>query len=98
MSSSEHNPQNDQADELSCEPDLLSGEVLDAGDQAVCTGTYVVTQDDINAGKVSGVWAWYVSVEPQKSSRFNVRYCTSVGGARSANRFRPGRWPPLKRG
>lgn len=41
-----------QVDELSCEPDLLSGENLDAGGQAVCTGTYVVTQDDIDAGKV----------------------------------------------
>ena len=40
-------------DELSCEPDLLSGAKLDAGDEAVCTGIYLVTQGDIDAGEVT---------------------------------------------
>lgn len=42
----------DQVDELTCEPDVFSGEKLDAGGRTLCTGTYVITQDDIDAGKV----------------------------------------------
>ena len=42
-----------QVDELSCEPDLLSGAKLDAGDEAVCTGNYLVTHGDIDAGEVT---------------------------------------------
>ncbi|CAM9245227.1 unnamed protein product [Ectocarpus sp. 13 AM-2016] len=38
--------------ELTCEPDVNSGAKLDAGEGAVCAGTYVVTQDDIDAGKI----------------------------------------------
>lgn len=50
-----------QVDELSCTPDLISGEPLDAGGRTVCTGTYVVTQDDIDSGKVSGVTGLHLS-------------------------------------
>lgn len=38
---------------LSCEPDL-SGAKLDAGDEAVCVGSYIMVQGDIDAGKVPG--------------------------------------------
>lgn len=31
---------------------MLLGEILNAGGNAVCTGTHVITQDDIDAGKV----------------------------------------------
>lgn len=41
-----------QVDELSCEPDVLSGANLDAGRTALCSGTYFVTQEDIDSGKV----------------------------------------------
>lgn len=42
-------------DELLCDPDLLSGAKLDAGDEAVCVGSYLVAQGDIDAGEVTRV-------------------------------------------
>ncbi|CAM9230892.1 unnamed protein product [Scytosiphon promiscuus] len=62
-------PANSKVDELSCEPKELSEASLDAGDVAVCTASYAVTQEDIDAGKVVSI-ATVSATDPNGDSIF----------------------------
>lgn len=50
-------------EELSCEPANLFEASLEAGGVAVCSGSYALTQDDIDVGKVACAPVFLSSLE-----------------------------------